>query len=99
VSPPWSAKLSYGAFEYTVGTAFPVPDPERVRAAIAAAGHGGSGHVPVAGGDPVVALGDWEARIEAVHVKDVHGFGGWKVVTTRRPHEPQAASMHFPTAV
>jgi inosose dehydratase len=30
-----------------------------------------SGHVLVAGGDPVVALADWAARIEAVHVKDV----------------------------
>jgi inosose dehydratase len=37
-----NAPLSYGAFEYTVGTAFPVPDPERVLAAIAAAGYGGT---------------------------------------------------------
>ncbi len=30
-----------------------------------------SGHLAVAGGDPVAALSDWSERIEAVHVKDV----------------------------
>jgi len=30
-----------------------------------------SGHLLVAGGDPVTALGDWRARIGAVHIKDV----------------------------
>ena len=30
-----------------------------------------SGHLLVAGGDPVRALGDWSERIEAVHIKDV----------------------------
>ena len=30
-----------------------------------------SGHLLVAGGDPVAALGDWGERIGAVHVKDV----------------------------
>lgn len=30
-----------------------------------------SGHLAVAGGDPLVALRDWGARIEAIHVKDV----------------------------
>jgi inosose dehydratase len=37
-----NAPLSYGAFEMTVGTSFPVPDPERVLAAIAGAGFDGT---------------------------------------------------------
>ena len=37
-----NAPLSYGAFEMTVGTSFPVPDPEQVLAAIADAGYGGT---------------------------------------------------------
>jgi inosose dehydratase len=37
-----NAPLSYGAFELTVGTRFSVPDPERVLAAIAAAGYSGT---------------------------------------------------------
>lgn len=37
-----NAPLSYGAFEMTVGTSFPVPDPEQVLAAIAAAGYAGA---------------------------------------------------------
>ena len=30
-----------------------------------------SGHLLVAGGDPVTALGDWAERIAAIHIKDV----------------------------
>ena len=30
-----------------------------------------SGHLLVAGGDPVQALGDWGERIGAIHIKDV----------------------------
>jgi inosose dehydratase len=37
-----NAPLSYGAFEMTVGTSFPVPDAEQVLAAIAAAGYAGA---------------------------------------------------------
>jgi inosose dehydratase len=37
-----NAPLSYGAFEMTVGTDFPVPDPDRVLAEIAAAGYTGT---------------------------------------------------------
>ena len=37
-----NAPLSYGAFEMTVGTAFAVPDPERILEAIAAAGYAGT---------------------------------------------------------
>jgi inosose dehydratase len=37
-----NAPLSYGAFEMTVGTSFPVPDPERVLSAIADAGYAGT---------------------------------------------------------
>ena len=37
-----NAPLSYGAFEMTVGTDFPVPDPARVLEAIAAAGYAGT---------------------------------------------------------
>jgi inosose dehydratase len=36
-----NAPLSYGAFEYTVGTSFPVPDARRVVAEVAAAGYEG----------------------------------------------------------
>ena len=36
-----NAPLSYGAFEMTVGTDFPVPDPERVLAEVVAAGYTG----------------------------------------------------------
>ena len=34
-----NAPLSYGAFEYTVGTSFPVPDASRVLAAVTEAGY------------------------------------------------------------
>ena len=37
-----NAPLSYGAFEMTVGTAFAVPDPEQVLAAIGTAGYDGT---------------------------------------------------------
>lgn len=37
-----NAPLSYGAFEMTVGTSFPVPEPERVLEAIAGAGYAGT---------------------------------------------------------
>jgi inosose dehydratase len=37
-----NAPLSYGAFEMTVGTSFPVPDPEQVLAAIGDAGYAGT---------------------------------------------------------
>jgi inosose dehydratase len=37
-----NAPLSYGAFEMTVGTSFPVPDPEQVLAAIGGAGYAGT---------------------------------------------------------
>jgi inosose dehydratase len=36
-----NAPLSYGAFEMTVGTSFPVPDADRVLAEVAAAGYEG----------------------------------------------------------
>jgi inosose dehydratase len=37
-----NAPLSYGAFEMTVGTSFPVPEPDAVVAAIAEAGYAGA---------------------------------------------------------
>ena len=37
-----NAPLSYGAFEMTVGSSFPVPDPEQVLAAIGGAGYAGT---------------------------------------------------------
>jgi inosose dehydratase len=37
-----NAPLSYGAFEMTVGTSFPVPEPEAVLEAIAGAGYAGA---------------------------------------------------------
>ena len=43
-----------------------------------------SGHLLVAGGDPVQALGDWRDRIGAIHIKDVR----LKVLDRSRPSAP-----------
>ncbi len=66
-----NAPLSYGAFEMTVGTSFPVPDPERVLAAIAGAGYIGTDLGPPG------YLGEGEVlreRLEASALELVGGF-------------------------
>jgi inosose dehydratase len=66
-----NAPLSYGAFEMTVGTSFPVPEPEAVLDAIAGAGYAG-----VDLGPPGY-LGEREAlrdRLEARGLDLVGGF-------------------------
>lgn len=66
-----NAPLSYGAFEMTVGTTFPVPDPEEVLAAIGGAGYEGTDLGPPG------YLGEGEAlraRVEANHLEVVGGF-------------------------
>jgi inosose dehydratase len=66
-----NAPLSYGAFELTVGTRFPVPDPERVLAAIAAAGYTGTDLGPPG------YFGEGEAlrtRLEAYALELAGGF-------------------------
>lgn len=66
-----SAPLSYGAFEMTVGTDFPVPDPERVLGAIARAGYEGVelGPPGYLGEGPVL-----RARLQAQDLELVGGF-------------------------
>jgi inosose dehydratase len=66
-----NAPLSYGAFEYTVGSAFAVPDPRRVLAAIAAAGYQGTDLGPPG------YFGEGEAlrsRLEANRLELAGGF-------------------------
>ena len=66
-----NAPLSYGAFEMTVGTSFPVPDPEEVLAAI-----GGAGYAGVDLGPPgYLGEGDvLRARLETHGLAIVGGF-------------------------
>jgi inosose dehydratase len=66
-----NAPLSYGAFELTVGTRFPVPDPERVLAAIAAAGYSGTDLGPPGYFGEGEAL---RARLEANALELAGGF-------------------------
>ena len=66
-----NAPLSYGAFEMTVGTSFPVPDPEQVLGAMGDAGYDGTDLGPPG------YLGEGDAlarRLEAVHLEVVGGF-------------------------
>jgi inosose dehydratase len=64
-----NAPLSYGAFEMTVGTAFPVPDPTRVLAAMADAGYAGTELGPPG------YLGD--AATLRAHLGDLELVGGF----------------------
>ena len=66
-----NAPLSYGAFEMTVGSAFPVPDPEQVLAAIGDAGYAGTDLGPPGyyGEGPVLA-----ERLDANELEVVGGF-------------------------
>src|SRR3954465_13051875 len=66
-----NAPLSYGAFEMTVGTAFPVPDPAQVLAAIGDAGYSGTDLGPPG------YLGEGQAlagRLESNELELVGGF-------------------------
>jgi inosose dehydratase len=66
-----NAPLSYGAFEMTVGTSFPVPDPEQVLAAISAAGYAGADLGPPG----YLGEGDvLRARLEEHGLEIVGGF-------------------------
>jgi inosose dehydratase len=75
-----NAPLSYGAFEMTVGTDFPVPDPARVLEAMAAAGYAGTelgppgylgssdlGELELVGGFVQIAFSDPDAGLEELH--------------------------------
>lgn len=63
------APLSYGAFEMTVGTDLPVPEPERVLAAIASAGYRGTDLGPPG----YLGAGDVLRRRLQEHALDVVG--------------------------
>jgi len=66
-----NAPLSYGAFEMTVGTSFPVPDPEQVLTAMGDAGYDGTDLGPPG------YLGEGDAlarRLEAARLEVVGGF-------------------------
>jgi inosose dehydratase len=75
-----NAPLSYGAFEMTVGTDFPVPAPARVLEAMAAAGYGGTelgppgylggadlGDLELVGGFVQIAFSDRDAGLDELH--------------------------------
>ena len=75
-----NAPLSYGAFEMTVGTDFPVPDPARVLEAMAAAGYAGTelgppgylgssdlGELELVGGFVQIAFSDPDAGLDELH--------------------------------
>ena len=66
-----NAPLSYGAFEMTVGTSFPVPDPDAVLAAIAGAGYAG-----VDLGPPGY-LGEGDALRERLEAHELGLVGGF----------------------
>jgi inosose dehydratase len=66
-----NAPLSYGAFEMTVGTSFPVPEPEAVLAAIAEAGYAGADLGPPG------YLGEGEVLGERLEAHDLDVVGGF----------------------
>jgi inosose dehydratase len=66
-----NAPLSYGAFEMTVGSAFPVPDPEQVLAAIGDAGYAGTDLGPPGYLGEGAALAD---RLRSNELELVGGF-------------------------
>jgi inosose dehydratase len=66
-----NAPLSYGAFEMTVGTDFPVPEPERVLQAIAGAGYAGTDLGPPG------YLGEGEALAERLAANSLDVVGGF----------------------
>ena len=66
-----NAPLSYGAFEMTVGTGFPVPEPERVLEAIAGAGYAGTDLGPPG------YLGEGDALAERLAANGLDVVGGF----------------------
>ena len=88
-----NAPLSYGAFEMTVGTDFPVPDPARVLDEMAAAGYAGTelgplgylgsdlGALELVGGFVQIAFSDPDASYDELHAT-LDRFGS---VTSARP--------------
>ena len=66
-----NAPLSYGAFEMTVGSSFPVPEPERVLEAIASAGYAGTDLGPPG------YLGEGEALAERLAANGLDVVGGF----------------------
>jgi inosose dehydratase len=66
-----NAPLSYGAFEMTVGSAFPVPDPEDVLAAIGGAGYSGTDLGPPG------YLGEGAALAERLDANELDLVGGF----------------------
>jgi inosose dehydratase len=66
-----NAPLSYGAFEMTVGTDFPVPDPEQVLGAIADSGYAGTDLGPPG---YLGEGGTLAARLEATRLELAGGF-------------------------
>ena len=75
-----NAPLSYGAFEMTVGTDFPVPEPQHVLDAMAAAGYAGTelgppgylaqtdlGELELVGGFVQIAFSDPHATLDELH--------------------------------
>jgi inosose dehydratase len=86
-----NAPLSYGAFEMTVGTAFPVPDPERVLAAIAAAGYAGTDLGPPG------YLGEGDVlrhRLDAQGLDVAGGFVPMRLSQREHREEDEAALRH-----
>ncbi len=86
-----NAPLSYGAFEMTVGTAFPVPDPEQVLAAIGRAGYAGTDLGPPG------YLGEGEAlarRLDANALEVVGGFVPMRFSERERWEEGLAGLHH-----
>ena len=85
-----NAPLSYGAFEMTVGTAFPVPDPQQVLGAIAEAGYEGTDLGPPG------YLGEGEVLRERLEAAGLDVVGGFVPVRfSEREHwEEDVAGLH-----
>ena len=85
-----NAPLSYGAFEMTVGTAFPVPDPQQVLAAIGDAGYSGTDLGPPG------YLGEGHALAERLESNELELVGGFVPMRfSERDHwEEGMAGLH-----
>ena len=83
-----NAPLSYGAFEMTVGTTFPVPEPDAVLDAIAGAGYAG-----VDLGPPGY-LGEGGALRERLEAHELHVVGGFVPVAFSERDRWDFAGLH-----
>jgi inosose dehydratase len=85
-----NAPLSYGAFEMTVGSAFPVPDPEQVLAAIVGAGYAGTDLGPPG------YLGEGHALAERLESNALELVGGFVPIafSERERWEEGMAGLH-----